>query len=1111
MTTGSRPTDLSAPEQATRVGAAAVQRFRLPGRSSGRERPAPIGSLARSSVRFAAATLQPVAIRRMLSGPGVASAPSIRTAQVRPPRWWTPEPPPAPSLVARPPAAALPRAARRIPNEQTWSPGGIADSLVAQVARVRRLEEVQAVGPMVSQHERSRLGPTGSTRSRPPRLAGAGAARTTSARRSFSGRVPATDVGSAAPSRPPPAPSATMYSSPGAGAASPARAGSGGTSANAGPVASAGGVALLASRFAALRQISDPPVTRSGRTTFGQNRAAPPSSPAGSPSSLAATATTQTSPTVVSPSLMETVAKMFRAGGSDQARPTAGATARNVAPARPMSAPAAVSTTTPSTPATPTSTPTSTTSTMTPNTPVESTTTARTPTPSPTAADSRTTSGSKATSPTANPPTVPTFLGRRASAGSVETIARSATLHPPAATHGLASTQAGRALGRRAGLALSPATTRSALRRVLPVGDDSPVRPAKRSFPPGPPLGPGLPLSVVPGWAIGAPRVLAPASTHPVVHRASPANASEARSRPLPRPSSVGPESVTDGGTTADGASTAGRAIAGAGPAAGQAVTGGGVAAGDAPPAGPSGGLGRPGSWRPTELARRRMLMPPAPPPGAETVARVRLVTGEQVADARSWSPGRVGSPVRPAQRVRAPGHRRGHGLPVSVAALPAIAAHGVLPTPAVPRASGARTNVARANVAGTNVARASVLGPGRVGAALMTVAAARPSTSRAGTPATVGRRTGGFTVPRAHAPIPQVRGLTPAPTSTSSIGTAARVSAAPLETAHRDGALTRTFERVDVIRPATTALVGSAISELAALYGRAPAATTVSASIVSSPAALAHPNPRITRSAAEPGSGTVSRPALDDVVIRSAEVLPPADRTSARYDGAIGVPPVPQLGWFHDHADTPPRPAAGASNGPGRGVPAPTGAAVTAPGVFAPPLIDLRRFPSRPGGPAPGRPVHGRPVPGRVAPSPAGAPPAHKAFTSIEGPSAPGYAPPAVPTRHGSGSNDSVRRSLIDSWTVFRPTDGGPPSPDRSATVSRYVVNPSGGRTVNDDLSTLVGGGSYDGDARPIDLPDSSHARRLDELVDLVIDRIEQRVIDELERRGRWLNSDGF
>ena len=35
--------------------------------------------------------------------------------------------------------------------------------------------------------------------------------------------------------------------------------------------------------------------------------------------------------------------------------------------------------------------------------------------------------------------------------------------------------------------------------------------------------------------------------------------------------------------------------------------------------------------------------------------------------------------------------------------------------------------------------------------------------------------------------------------------------------------------------------------------------------------------------------------------------------------------------------------------------------------------------------------------------------------------------------------------------------------------------------------------------------------ARQLDEFVDLVVERIEQRVIDELERRGRRGNPGGF
>ncbi|MDP9093586.1 MAG: hypothetical protein M3N95_11805, partial [Actinomycetota bacterium] len=158
-------------DPATRLGRAVVSRLRLPGPPRGRERPSRIGSVASSSIRFAAAAGRPAEVRRSLRGPGLARVNSFSEAGTRPPRWWTP-----PEAAFAPdhegartasftrevrggdlPERGLPRAVRNVPNEQTWTPGGIVGSLVSSVAPVRRLDEVSAAGAMLTQHDRSKL------------------------------------------------------------------------------------------------------------------------------------------------------------------------------------------------------------------------------------------------------------------------------------------------------------------------------------------------------------------------------------------------------------------------------------------------------------------------------------------------------------------------------------------------------------------------------------------------------------------------------------------------------------------------------------------------------------------------------------------------------------------------------------------------------------------------------------------------------------------------------------------------------------------------------------------------------------------------------------------
>jgi len=176
------PADPTAPAD-LRLGRDVVRRMRLPGPPIGTPLPSRIGSLASSVTRFAAATSRPVDVRRALIGPG----PHGLAGSSAPPRWWTPvasapdSPAAAPDSAAgevrRTPAAAapawlaparpvairrlpersLPRAAREVPNEGTWTPGGIVGGLRGEVARVRRLEEVVAVGPMLTQTDRAKL------------------------------------------------------------------------------------------------------------------------------------------------------------------------------------------------------------------------------------------------------------------------------------------------------------------------------------------------------------------------------------------------------------------------------------------------------------------------------------------------------------------------------------------------------------------------------------------------------------------------------------------------------------------------------------------------------------------------------------------------------------------------------------------------------------------------------------------------------------------------------------------------------------------------------------------------------------------------------------------
>ncbi len=141
-------------DDATRLGRAIGARLRRPGPR--RARPPLLNSIASSAARFARATARPPDVRRSLAGPAVARVPSLSGAEIRPPRWWTPQVTATAPEQPLPPRG-LPTVVRRVPSEQTWSPGGMSVSLVGRVVPVRRIEEVVAAGPMLTSHDRARL------------------------------------------------------------------------------------------------------------------------------------------------------------------------------------------------------------------------------------------------------------------------------------------------------------------------------------------------------------------------------------------------------------------------------------------------------------------------------------------------------------------------------------------------------------------------------------------------------------------------------------------------------------------------------------------------------------------------------------------------------------------------------------------------------------------------------------------------------------------------------------------------------------------------------------------------------------------------------------------
>ncbi len=144
---------LGGPDAAeNRLGRQVAARLQPPG-PAGRDGTGLIGLTAHRLRTFAAGTGRSAAIRRALAVPEPARVQRTAAAAVVPPRWWAPDATPARTAaeaVTRSglPPRGLPRAVRRVPDESSWTPGGIADSLVPAEIRVRRHSEVSAAGPM---------------------------------------------------------------------------------------------------------------------------------------------------------------------------------------------------------------------------------------------------------------------------------------------------------------------------------------------------------------------------------------------------------------------------------------------------------------------------------------------------------------------------------------------------------------------------------------------------------------------------------------------------------------------------------------------------------------------------------------------------------------------------------------------------------------------------------------------------------------------------------------------------------------------------------------------------------------------------------------------------
>ena len=126
-----------------------------------------------------------------------------------------------------------------------------------------------------------------------------------------------------------------------------------------------------------------------------------------------------------------------------------------------------------------------------------------------------------------------------------------------------------------------------------------------------------------------------------------------------------------------------------------------------------------------------------------------------------------------------------------------------------------------------------------------------------------------------------------------------------------------------------------------------------------------------------------------------------------------------------------------------------------------------------------------------------------------------PGHgAPPAIPpsaTEPDAGG--TIRRSLLDTVPVSlfdrarRFLDGaGPARTDTAPDINSGVMTVSG---AGQPIRRTVGEQDESGTGHGID--ESLSPREWDRLVDLIVERIEDRITDELARRGRWFNSGAF
>ena len=116
VTTGSDGADRSTGNS---LGMSAARRWAQPG-PPGRRRPAPLGTVAAASIRFAAGVARPPHVRRLLAGPGPLKPRAIPDATA-PPRWWTGVSRPEPVAVRRQSttSAASPAPTRTAPAAST--------------------------------------------------------------------------------------------------------------------------------------------------------------------------------------------------------------------------------------------------------------------------------------------------------------------------------------------------------------------------------------------------------------------------------------------------------------------------------------------------------------------------------------------------------------------------------------------------------------------------------------------------------------------------------------------------------------------------------------------------------------------------------------------------------------------------------------------------------------------------------------------------------------------------------------------------------------------------------------------------------------------------------